>query len=103
MNFYDDRERQRRQKRTNFCQNISKRSSAQVSYKLLKTRFVKQVYTLSTQDVTESTSESTDGSSTITTTLPPTTTTEIMIAADSSSELIVNVKKTFPNNYIRLE
>lgn len=51
----------------------------------------------------ESTLEITNGNSTITTILPPTTTTEIMIAADSSSELIVNVKKTFPNNYIRLE
>lgn len=70
---------------------------ANLNKKLLKTRFVKQVYTLSTQDVTESTSESTDGSSTITTTLPPTTTTEIMIAADSSSEFIkFYVQRSFP-------
>lgn len=95
MNFYDDRERQRRQKRTNFDQNRSKGSSAQVSYKQLKTILFLQISTLSTQDVVESTLETTNGNSTITTILPPTTTTEIMIAADSSSEFIVNVKKTF--------
>ncbi|XP_065942258.1 uncharacterized protein [Magallana gigas] len=51
---------------------------------VLNAQSSKEISTLSTQDVAESTLEITNGSSTITTILPPTTTAEIMIAADSS-------------------